>query len=69
METSDIQKVESYLKSLFGNQTIRLVHRPQTSDSVEFEIAGETLGVVYRDDEDGETCYHVQLTVLAEDLD
>lgn len=68
MNQSEITKLEAYLKNRFGNQDIALIHRPQTSDSVEFEIDGETLGIVYRDDEDGDICYHVQLTVLAEDL-
>ena len=68
MDKAEVKKVESYLRSRFGNQDIALIHRPQASDSVEFEIDGETLGIVYRDDEDGDTCYHVQLTVLAEDL-
>lgn len=68
MDKAEVKKVESYLRSRFGNQDISLIHRPQASDSVEFEIDGETLGIVYRDDEDGDICYHVQLTVLAEDL-
>ncbi len=68
MDKAEVKKVESYLRSRFGNQDIALIHRPQASDSVEFEIDGETLGIVYRDDEDGDICYHVQLTVLAEDL-
>lgn len=68
MNQSEITKLEAYLKNRFANQDISLIHRPQASDSVEFEINGETLGIVYRDDEDGEVCYHVQLTVLAEDI-
>ena len=68
MDKAEVKKVESYLRSRFGNQDIALIHRPQASDSVEFESDGETLGIVYRDDEDGDICYHVQLTVLAEDL-
>ncbi|MGC6518161.1 MAG: DUF3126 family protein [Candidatus Puniceispirillaceae bacterium] len=68
MTETEVTKIEAFLRSRFGNQKIALIHRPQTSDSVEFEIDGETLGIVYRDDEDGDICYHVQLTVLAEDL-
>lgn len=68
MNQTEISKLEAYLKTRFGNKNIALIHRPQASDSVEFEIDGETLGIVYRDDEDGDICYHVQLTVLAEDL-
>ena len=69
MNKTEVAQLESYLKSRFGNQDITLIHRPQASDSVEFEIDGETLGIVYRDDEDGDVCYHVQLTILAEDIE
>ena len=68
MNKTEIAQLESYLKSRFDNKDISLIHRPQASDSVEFEIDGETLGIVYRDDEDGDVCYHVQLTILAEDI-
>ena len=68
MNKTEMAQLESYLKSRFGNKDIALIHRPQASDSVEFEIDGETLGIVYRDDEDGDVCYHVQLTILAEDI-
>ncbi|NCF47170.1 MAG: DUF3126 family protein, partial [Alphaproteobacteria bacterium] len=27
-----------------------------------------TLGIVFKDDEDGDVCYHVQMTILSEDL-
>ena len=34
----------------------------------EFIIDGETLGIVFKDDEDGDICYHVQMTILSEDI-
>ena len=68
MDKAEVKQVEAYLRGCFSNQDISLILRPQANDSVEFEINGETLGIVYRDDEDGDVCYHVQLTVLAEDL-
>ena len=68
MDKAEVKQVEAYLRRCFSNQDISLILRPQANDSVEFEINGETLGIVYRDDEDGDVCYHVQLTVFAEDL-
>jgi len=32
-------------------------------------LEDEFIGVIFRDDEDGETCYHVQISILQEDLD
>ena len=42
--------------------------RQQSSDSLEFLIGDETYGLVFQDDEDGDICYHVQLTLLDEDI-
>ena len=70
MEKMETDKLQRYLRTRFGNQNITLKSRNETSDdSVEFLIDDETLGIVYRDEEDGDVCYHVQLTVLSEDLD
>ena len=32
-------------------------------------LEDEFIGVVFQDNEDGETCYHVQISILEEDLD
>ena len=70
MEKMETDKLQRYLRTRFDNQNITLKSRNETSDdSVEFLIDDETLGIVYRDEEDGDVCYHVQLTVLSEDLD
>ena len=57
MNVSETDKVQRFLRQRFGNQDITLKAR------------GETMGIVFRDDEDGDICYHVQMTVLSEDLD
>ena len=69
MTPTETQKLQRFLRQRFGNHDITLVARPETKDSVEFQLDGETFGVVYRDDDEGELCYHIQLTVLSEDLD
>lgn len=69
MNVSETDKVQRFLRQRFGNQDITLKARGETSDSVELLIDGETMGIVFRDDEDGDICYHVQMTVLSEDLD
>ena len=53
----------------FGNHKLTLARRENKDDSAELMLEDEFIGVVFRDDEDGDTCYHVQITVLAEDLD
>ena len=68
MNSSETAQLQRYLRQRFGNQDITLAARAETGDSVEFQLQGETLGIVFRDDEDGDVCYHVQLTILSEDL-
>lgn len=69
MTSTEIQKLQLYLRQRLGNQDITLNVRPEIEDSAEFQIAGETFGAVYKDEEEGELCYHIQLTVLSEDLE
>lgn len=69
MNVSESEKVQQFLRKKFGNNAITLKARGETADSVELLIDDETMGIVFRDDEDGDICYHVQMTVLSEDLD
>lgn len=69
MNSSEVEKVQRFLRKRFGNQEITLKSRGETDDSVELLVDDEMLGIVFRDDEDGDICYHVQMTVLSEDLD
>ncbi len=69
MNSSEVEKVQRFLRKRFGNQEITLKPRGETDDSVELLVDDEMMGIVFRDDEDGDICYHVQMTVLSEDLD
>ena len=68
MHSEEIHKIQAFLKAKFSGTDIILKPREETKDSVEITIAGETLGIVFKDDEDGDICYHVQMTILSEDL-
>ncbi len=69
MTLTEIQKLQNFLRKRLGNPDIGLKQRPEAPDSVELLLDGETYGAVYRDDDEGELCYHIQMTVLSEDLD
>ena len=68
MNSKEILKLQDFLKKKFSCTDIKLKERPETNDSVEIIIDGETLGIVFKDDEDGDICYHFQMTILSEDL-
>ena len=69
MNASDTGKVQRYLRQRFGNNKLTIARSENKDDSAELMLEDEFLGVVFQDNEDGETCYHVQMTVLQEDLD
>lgn len=68
MTRSEIWRIEKYLRNLFRLDTITLLERPKQADSVEVHVAGEFIGVIFRDDEDGETTYAFQMAILEMDL-
>lgn len=69
MTPLDIAQVQTYLRKRFSNPRIALVPRPKKDDSVEVSLDDEFLGVVFKDVEDGETCFHFQMTILDIDLE
>ena len=69
MNPTEIKKVQDYLRRLFDNDNIGIV-KPRTShNSIEVLIAGEFIGTIFRDDDEGEVSYALNMTILSEDLD
>lgn len=64
----EIEKLEKFLKSRF-NPKISLKGRGKTDDSLELLLDGEYMGTVYRDSEDGDIAYDINISVLSLDLD
>jgi predicted RNA-binding protein (virulence factor B family) len=68
VKIEELKKVETYLRRLFGNQTIRVKARPRKDDSAEVFVGEEFVGVIYRDDEDEELSYNFSMAILEVDL-
>jgi hypothetical protein len=68
MNPADIKKLETYLKRVFALEAIEVRKMPKKQDSVEVYVREEFIGVIYLDEEDGETSYQFQMAILAEDL-
>ncbi len=70
MNSREALKIQTYLRKLLGSDGIGL--RPRDDDtsenSAEVTMDDEFLGVVFKDTEDGDTCYHFQMTILDIDL-
>jgi hypothetical protein len=68
MTSSEIERLQTYLRKLFGNHRLKIVLPPRRGLSVELAVDDETIGTVHKDVDDGETSYSIHLTVLEEDL-
>lgn len=67
MTPEEIAKVQKYLQKKFGQPGISLRTR-KTNDSVEVLLNGEFLGVIYKDEDEGETSYDFNMAILDMDL-
>lgn len=65
---SEIWRLEKYLRNLFRLDTITVVERPKQPDSVEVLVNGEFIGVIYKDEEEGELSYDFNMGILEMDL-
>ena len=68
MKREEIVSLESYLQKLFQLQTIEVRQRPNKDDSAEVYIGDEFVGVMFRDDDDGDLSYQFQMAILDIDL-
>lgn len=69
MQKTELEKVQRYLRRTFGNHGIAVSGRSNKDDSAEVTLDGDFLGVIFRDEEDGEVSYDFHMTILAMDLD
>lgn len=69
MKSEERAKVEAYLRNRFSNKQIEVRVRPRKTDSAEVYIGEEFVGVLSKDEEEGELCYHFTMTILDLDLE
>jgi Protein of unknown function (DUF3126) len=69
LKPEELQKVTQYLRMKFELPSIYVKARPKKDDSAEVYIGEEFIGVLFRDDEDGEVSYNFQMAILAYDLE
>jgi hypothetical protein len=65
----EIIKLERYLKRVFRLSALEVKQRPQKDDSAEVYVDDEFIGVLFRDEDEGETAYQFQMAILDFDLD
>ncbi len=68
MKSTETAQLQTYLQSKFDNDNIRLMRRPKANDSVEVMLGDEFIGVLYKDEDEGEISYQFHMAILEEDL-
>ncbi|MBU4530657.1 MAG: DUF3126 family protein [Hoeflea sp.] len=67
MKPDEIIKLDAYFKRIF-NEKMVVKARPRKDDSAEVYVGDEFLGIVFRDDEDGDLSYNFSMAILDVDL-
>jgi hypothetical protein len=67
LKPDELKKLDAYLKRTL-NPNIVVKARPRKNDSAEVYVGEEFLGVIYRDDEDGDLSYNFSMAILDVDL-
>jgi hypothetical protein len=65
----EIIKLERYLQRVFKLQSLQVKQRPRKDDSAEVYVGDEFIGVLFKDEEEGETSYQFQMAILDFDLE
>lgn len=69
MKPDEIRKLEKFFRQKLQMPSIQVRRRPQKDDSAEVYLADEFIGVLFRDDEDGDLSYNFQMAILDIDLE
>lgn len=66
MKPEEIRKLEAYFKRVFQNPNLQVKARPRKDDSAELYTGDEFLGLIYKDEEEGD--YNFSMAILEIDL-
>jgi hypothetical protein len=68
MTPDEIARVQAYLRKLFENERIVIDPPAKRGAPVEVRVGEEFIGVLHRDEEEGEVSYSLQVAILEMDL-
>ncbi len=65
----DIPRVQAYLRKLFRTESLKVIAHGKKKDMAEVFIGDEFIAPLYREEEDGEVSYQLQVVILDVDLE
>ena len=68
LKAEEIRKLDAYFKRTFQNPTLEVKARPRKDDSCELYVGDEFLGIIFKDEEEGELSYNFSMAILDVDL-
>ena len=68
MEIVEIARVQDYLRKSLSNNSVIIKPPGKPTAPVEVYIGEEFVGVLYRDEDEGEVSYTLTMSILEEDL-
>jgi len=66
LKPDEIRKLDAYFKRVFQNPSLQVKARPRKDDSAEVYVGDEFLGIVFKDEDDGD--YNFSMAILDVDL-
>lgn len=68
MNPQEIARLQGYLKEKFNRPDLSIRARANKDDSAEVYFGDEFVGVLFRDDEEGDVSYDFNMAILEIDL-
>ncbi|AAL51916.1 Hypothetical protein, conserved [Brucella abortus str. 2308 A] len=68
LKPEELKKLDAYFKRTFNNPDLQVKARPRKNDSAELYLADEFLGLIYKDEDEGELSYNFSMAILDVDL-
>jgi len=69
LKKDELAKLQAYLRKTLGAQTLEIRPQPKKDDMAEVFINDEFVAALYREVDDGETSYQLQMAILDMDLE
>lgn len=69
MKPDELAKLTKFMRAKFENAGLSVRKRPQKNDSGEVYVGEEFIGVIFKDEEDGELSYNFSMAILDIDLE
>lgn len=68
MDANERAQLQTYMRDRFKTPNLEIRARPRKTDSAEVYIGDEFVGVISRDEDEGELSWHFTMTILEEDI-